>query len=425
MFTNTYRPHVGGVARAVATLVDEHRRAGHAVLVVAPSFPGDEHEHDQGVVRVPAWQNFNGSDFSVRVPLPRLIARRIQAFAPEVVHSHHPFLLGDAALRSAYAEKLPLVFTHHTLYEHYTHYVPFDSRPLKRFVVRLATAYANCCDEVIAPSESVADLLRRRGVHTETVVVPTGVDTARFHDADGANFRAERGLPAEAPVLGHVGRLAREKNLGLLADAVAQALKRRPDLYFVLVGHGPESPRLHRRFERAGVADQVVTTGKLSGQPLVDAYAAMDLFVFASQTETQGMVVAEAMAAATPVVALDGPGVRDVVADGHNGRLVDADVSAAGFADALIAAIADPRCRCWRRGAQSTAQTLDQRRCAERVRDLYARAQPSHRRATTVPSWIDRLRGRIQAEWELAASKAESAGNSVGGRKGHIQDSEH
>ncbi len=127
MLTNTYWPHVGGVARAVETLANECRADGNAVQIIAPGFPGDEQEGHGDVLRVPAIQNFNGSDFSVRVPIPRIIAGRIEHFAPDVVHAHHPFLLGNAALRIAYENNLPLVFTHHTLYEQYTHYVPFDS----------------------------------------------------------------------------------------------------------------------------------------------------------------------------------------------------------------------------------------------------------------------------------------------------------
>jgi len=413
LFTNTYRPHVGGVARAVETLASELEALGHQVLVVAPSFPGDEHEPDAGVLRVPALQRFNGSDFSVPVPLPYWVGRRIRRFGPDVVHAHHPFLLGDAALRFAYERELPLVFTHHTLYEHYTHYVPFDSRALKRFVVRLATAYANCCDQVIAPSASVADLIRRRGVLTPVATVPTGIDSQRFAEADGAAFRDERGVPHGACVVGHVGRLAREKNLGLLGEGMARALQREPSLFGVIVGDGPESPRLRQCFERAGVDQRLRATGKLTGKPLVDAYAAMDVFAFTSCTETQGMVLAEAMAAGTPVIAVDGPGVRDIVSDGSNGRLLPAGTDADGLADVLVEAARAPQMSEWRRAARATGAAWDRRRCAERVGELYERLEGGRARDHGIGRGWDRLRGRIEAEWELVAAKADSAGHTV------------
>lgn len=413
MLTNTYRPHVGGVARAVDGLAGECRRAGHAVQVIAPGFPGDEHEPDTDVLRVPALQNFNGSDFSVRVPIPHVIARRIDRFAPDVIHTHHPFLLGDAALRIAYERNLPLVFTHHTLYENYTHYVPFDSPTLERFVIRLATGYANCCDAVIAPSGSVAALLRERGVEVPIETIPTGIDTEAFAHADGGGFRHERGIPDTAPVIGHVGRLAREKNLHFLADAVARALRADRRLRFLVVGDGPEDRALRERFAAAGVDDRVLATGKLTGATLRDAYAAMDLFAFASQTETQGMVLAEAMAAGLPVVALDGPGVRDVVSDGRNGRLLPDDATPEAMASALVEAVEPDRRGPWAEAAGETAAAFDQRRCAGRVLGLYASLERGRGGAGTDWHWWDRLLGRIEAEWELLASKADSAGGSV------------
>ena len=188
MLTNTYLPHVGGVARSVVAFATELRRRGHRVLIVAPEFencPADEID----VVRVPAVQNFNGSDFSVRIPIPGFLTSTVTQFEPDIVHSHHPFLMGDTALRIAAARDLPLVFTHHTMYEQYTHYVPVKSPLLSRFVIDLTTGYANLCNAVIAPSESVAEILRSRGVTAPIDVIPTGVDIARFEAGDGQSVR--------------------------------------------------------------------------------------------------------------------------------------------------------------------------------------------------------------------------------------------
>ena len=413
MLTNTYRPHVGGVAGSVETLADECRRAGHEVRVIAPGFPGDQHEAGGEVLRVPAIQQFNGSDFSVRVPIPNYIASHIADFDPDVVHTHHPFLLGDAALRLAYSRNLPLVFTHHTLYENYTHYVPFDSPTLKGFVVRLATDYANACDGVIAPSQSVAALLRARGVETPIEVIPTGVDTSAFAHGDGRGFREARGVPADACVLGHVGRLAREKNLDYLAEAVAEWLRGDARRHFLLVGDGPRGRMLREQFEIAGVDAQVTQTGKLTGDTLYDAYAAMDAFAFASLSETQGMVVAEAMAAGLPVFALDASGVRDVVIDGENGRLLAPDTPAGEFARVLAQGVVPETLAGWSRAARQQAEAFDRSVCARRVMDLYATLQSAPRAPKTDWHWWHRLLGRIEAEWELLSTKAESATDSL------------
>lgn len=409
MLTNTYRPHVGGVAGSVSTLVEECRAAGHEVRVVAPGFPGDEHELDPGILRVPAWQRFNGSDFSVPVPLPHFVAGELADFEPDIVHSHHPFLLGDAALRWSYAHDVPLIFTHHTLYENYTHYVPLDSPALKRFVIHLAAGYANCCDAVIAPSRGVADLLRSRGVESRIEVIPTGIDTQAFAGTAGDGFRRARGIPADAMVLGHVGRLAREKNLDFLGESVARWLRNGENRWFLLVGDGARSQALRDLFEGAGVSERVLMTGKLTGSTLCDAYAAMDAFAFASLTETQGMVVAEAMAAGLPVIALDGPGVGDVVVDGENGRLLARASSVADFAAALEEGLDESVLDNWRPVARETAKAFDRSACARSVMDLYVALGGRRVRASHDWNWLDRLRGRIEAEWELISARADSA----------------
>ena len=414
MLTNTYSPHVGGVARSVETLAEQCRAAGHEVLVVAPSFPGDRYERDGNVLRVPAWQNFNGSDFSVRVPLPQFVRSRIDRFEPDVIHSHHPFLMGDTALRIAYAMHRPLVFTHHTLYEQYTHYVPFDSPALKRFVVRLATEYANACNAAIAPSQSVAALMRERGVQSPIQVIPTGIDSAAFREGDGARFRSERGIEPNEPVIGHVGRLAREKNLAFLAEAAAEALNRVPRARLVIVGDGPESVAIEQAVRERGGEGRLLMTGKLTGSRLYDAYAAMDVFAFSSQSETQGMVLAEAMAAGLPVVALDGPGVRDVVEDGVNGRLLPESASTVDLASALESILTDePTREQWAAAALRTAARFDRSRCAADVISLYQSLHRAARAAAEDWSWWDRLLGRIEAEWELISAKAESAGRGL------------
>jgi glycosyltransferase involved in cell wall biosynthesis len=225
-------------------------------------------------------------------------------------------------------------------------------------------------------------------------------------------------------VLGHVGRLAREKNLHYLARAVIPWLEADAGRRFLLVGDGPESPELRERFARAGLEDRVLMTGKLTGSNLCDAYAAMDAFAFASLTETQGMVIAEAMAAGLPVFALDGPGVRDVVADGVNGRLVDPDAGPAALAAALESGTEPANLAQWRDAALATARRFDRARCADAVMAAYDRLGGHRVRALQDWAWWDRLRGRIEAEWELLSAKAESATGSLwaGARRGRSGD---
>lgn len=413
MFTNTYLPHVGGVARAVGTLENACRAEGHEVRIVAPEFIGSA--DDPHVLRVPAIQNFNGSDFSVRLPFPNVIRDFMEDFQPDLVHSHHPFLLGDAALREAWKMDVPIVFTHHTLYERYTHYVPLDSPMLKKVAIQLATEYCNRCDRVVAPSESIVRLLRERGVTTPIHAIPTGIDVGFFASGNGARFRQTSDIPPDARVIGHVGRLALEKNLTFLVDAVARCLRQAPDAVFLLVGDGDARGTMTGRLAAEGVGHQVRAVGKRSGQELADAYCAMDWFVFASQTETQGLVIAEAMAAGNPVVALDGPGVREIVRDGKNGILLAGRASAGQFATALVTLMDDAeQSRRMAEAARGTAEGYSIKRCVRRMLDCYedviARHEPS---SNPDPMPWDRFLTGVGIEWELLVEKMSAAAAAV------------
>ena len=409
MLTNTYLPHVGGVARSVQAFTEEFRRQGHRVLVVAPQFDGMP-ENETDVVRVPAIQNFNGSDFSVRLPIPGFLETALRDFRPDVVHSHHSFLLGDTAIRIAASFNVPLVFTHHTMYEQYTHYVPGDSTALRRFVIDLTLGYTNLCDRVIAPSESVAAVLKQRGVLTPLEVVPTGVDAEAFSQGDRTGFRRQLGIPDEAFVVGHLGRLAPEKNLPFLASAVALYLRKNRRAHFLVVGSGPSEDDIRRAFP-GRLGERLHLAGKRQGQELIDAYHAMDVFAFASQSETQGMVLTEAMAAGVPVVAVDAPGAREVVEDGVNGRLLPSE-NERSFAAALHWVQRQPAEKrpAMKAAALETAERFSMPRTAARAIAIYrslVEVEGRHKQ-TSDGGWETASR-MIEVEWELWSNLAHAA----------------
>ncbi len=407
IISNTFTPHVGGVARSVEAFTAEYRKRGHRVLVVAPEFP-DMPQDEVDVVRISAMQSFNASDFSVALPLHADLSETLDAFQPDIVHAQHPFLLGMTALRIARYRQLPLVFTHHTLYEQYTHYVPGDSPALKRFAIDLATRYANLCDQVFAPSESIQALLQERGVITTINVVPTGVHLENFAQGDGRGVREQMGIPADAFVVGHLGRLAPEKNLEFLAQAVADFVGSHPQAHFLVIGSGPSEVAMRKIFVRAGIAARLHITGILQQQPLADALHAMDVFAFASHSETQGMVLTEAMAAGLPVVALDAPGAREVVKDTHNGRLL-LEESAAAYSAALnwVTELAPEQLRDLKQGALDTAAAFSMPRSADKALACYAsiKQNPSAGTSTDERDWEDVITW-ITTEWDILKSVA-------------------
>jgi 1,2-diacylglycerol 3-alpha-glucosyltransferase len=410
LFTNTYTPHVGGVANSVSTLVDGMRDRGHRCLVVAPEFD-DQPESEKDVIRVPSIRNFNGTDFSFRLPSGTLIGESIKAFKPDLIHSHHPFLLGDSAMRMANQWDVPLVFTHHTRYENYAHYLLKDSEWLERMAIELATEYANLCDHVIAPSGSIAALLRERGVESPVSAIATGIDPDRFAKGSRSDGRAAFDLSGEDFVVGHIGRLAEEKNLAFLVEAVAGYLAEARDARFLLVGEGDSLKSIQSTMREKGLEKRVCYGGKLKGQALVDAYHAMDAFVFASKSETQGMVLAEAMAAGVPVVALDASGSRDIVRDGENGTLLPASASPQDFARA-IGALRERQPQDdeqFMAVLRQTAREFSIAACLDRLEGVYQELVDSGTQQRDLSGWA-RLMSRIEAEWDLAASHARAVG---------------
>jgi glycosyltransferase involved in cell wall biosynthesis len=402
MLTNTFTPHIGGVARSVEAFTAEYRRRGHRVLVVAPEFP-DMPQDEIDVVRIPAIQNFNSSDFSVVLPVSGLLTVVLDEFAPDIIHAHHPYLLGVTALRVARYRNLPLVFTHHTLYEEYTHYVPGDAPKLRRFIIEAAIRYANLSDQVFAPSESIMTLLRDRGVETPITVVPTGVQAEHFAQGNGGRFRVAAGIPEDAFVVGHLGRLAPEKNLEFLAEAAVAFLKKTSRAHFLVIGTGPSERTIREIFSREGLEARLHMASVLEHEQLADALHAMNLFAFASMSETQGMVLTEAMAAGLPVVALDARGVREVIRDYKNGRLLHGEsIKAIVSAMQWVAGLPANQYLELKRAALDTAKSFSMPHSADKALACYTnlRDRISVYRSDEEEHW-HHLLDLIKVEWEI------------------------
>ena len=397
MMTNAYLPLVGGLERSIESFTKEYRKRGHRVVIVAPEYDNSA-KNELDVVRVPALKNFHGSKFSVKLPYDGLFSDALGDFKPDIIHAHHPFLVGDTALRLAYALKVPLIFTHHSLYEENVG----DSETIKKFVTELATGFANCCDYVIAPSESVAEMIKERGVKTQVAVIPTGLLLSQYQGTS-ENFRAESNIPKDAFVVGYIGRLSPEKNLPFLARAVAAFLKKEKQALFLVAGTGPSEAELLNTLKELKVEGQLRLAGELKKEKLIQAFQAIDVFAFSSHSETQGMVLDEAMAAGTPVVGIDAPGVRDIVKDKINGRLV-ATESEEEFSEALnwILQRSPEERQELIIEAKKTAEEFSMQLCADKALQLYESLQAGKgfQRKSEEKDWFP-LMQRAEAEWDL------------------------
>jgi 1,2-diacylglycerol 3-alpha-glucosyltransferase len=328
---------LGGVPTAVETIRRGLEALGHDVVVVAPRMPGTLDEGGR-VLRVPAIPAPTYPDFALPLPLGPALARRLRALDLDVVHAHHPFLLGASARRLARAWSRPFVFTYHTLYERYAHYVPLPHAMVARRALRWSVGFADTADLVLAPSDFVARRLQSHGVRRPVEVLPTGIDLERFRPGDQADARPALGLDRADRVLLYVGRLDREKNLEFLLDAAARVGSPRARL--LLVGRGTQATALRRVASARGLGERVEFRGGVPPDDLPRYYRAADVFVFASTTETQGLAVLEAMACGLPVVAVRASGVEEVVGEGVSGLLVPEDTTA--FAGAVTQVLGDP-----------------------------------------------------------------------------------
>jgi len=323
MFTNNYLPFIGGVPISIARLRRGLAALGNTVLVVAPRYR-NQPEREERVLRVPSLLTLgqNREFRMANIFLPR-ISRRVRAFAPDLIHVHHPFWLGSLGVFLARRLRIPVVYTYHTRLEHYAHFVPLPGLLFRNLISHaLVRRFANRCDAVIVPTYSSEEYLRMIGVKTPIFVQPTGIEYQRFREvAPGQveQLRRSLGLDGER-VLISVSRLSNEKNIDFMIEAMhrLRQLSDQP-FRFLMIGDGHQRQRLQARIDELELQQQVTLVGPVAPADLPVWYHLGDIFLFASKSETQGMVILEAMAAGLPVVAVRSSGIDDVVRQGFNG----------------------------------------------------------------------------------------------------------
>jgi 1,2-diacylglycerol 3-alpha-glucosyltransferase len=342
LFTNNYLPFRGGVTTSVETLRQGLEALGHRVWVFAPAARAP-FQDPPFVFRYPSLPAPTYPGFALPLPVSPRIARTARRLELDVIHAQHPFLLGVTARRLARRLGCPLVFTYHTRYEKYAHYVPLHQPLVQALAIRLSCRFARSVDLVIAPGQRIAEMLRRRAVTTPVTVVPTGVPVERFAPGSRLAARARLGLPPSALVCLYVGRLDREKSVDRVIEAFGLVVGTVSGAWLWLVGQGSHAEALRRRAADSPARERIRFHGGVDREELPPFYQAADLFLFASETETQGLVLAEAHACGLPAVAVRASGVDEVIRDGETGLLTKPD--AMDLADAAIGLLLDPRRR--------------------------------------------------------------------------------
>jgi len=357
IFGESYLPYLSGVTIATDVLARGLTDAGHRVLVMVPrpaEEPAARTPDEPAVAWLPSYQGPPPAPTGYRIPLPIPSAalREARDFRPDVVHAQSPFISGLMARRTARATRAPLVFTHHTRFGDYRHYLGPLAAPGGALMSAYLRRFWLGCAAIIAPgSELAAEITAEIGPRARPLVraIPTGLDLDWIGAIPQGHPRREAGwTPGVDFVVASVGRLAREKSVDVLLEAFANAAEGRPELRFLLIGAGPLEEMVRGRAARPDLRDRLVVTGQQSREHALGLLKACELFAFASRTETQGLVLAEALACGVPVVALQGPGVRDTVRDGVDGVVVPRDPESGAperLATALLDLASDPERR--------------------------------------------------------------------------------
>jgi 1,2-diacylglycerol 3-alpha-glucosyltransferase len=337
IFGETYLPYLSGVTVSTEALARGLGAAGHEVLLVAPrpaagAVPGTAGAlgPEPRVAWLPSFQVPGPAPDGYRVPwpVPSDALRTARAFAPDIVHAQSPFVSGLMGRRLARMLGAPLVFTHHTRFGDYGHYLGPLARPGGALVAGYLHRYWLGCAAVVAPGSELAEEIGGRlGTRRRPLLrtIPTGIEVDAIRLLPAIDPRPLAGWPADCLVVAGLGRLAPEKSVELLVEAFAEVAADEPAARLLLVGGGPSEAALRERAARPDLASRVHLTGMRPRQEALALIKGADLFVSASRTETQGLVLVEALAAGLPVVALEGPGVADAVRAGIDGLIVPAE----------------------------------------------------------------------------------------------------
>ena len=308
---------------SIERLCNGLRARSNEVLIAAPGYD-QQNEHEVGVLRLPSILSLGArQEFRLANIFQPGIYRKIRAFRPDIIHLHHPIWVGSLGLFIGRRLGVPVVYTYHTRLEHYAHFVPLPGILFRNLISHtLIRRFANKCNGIVVPTYSAEEYLRMIGVKTPTYVQPTGIDFQRAQNIDPdalARLRTHLKIGEEI-ILISVARLSNEKNIDFMIEAVSQLRHdvQRP-FRLLMIGDGHQRARLQARIDQLQLGAWVSLIGTVEPQDMAIYYGLGDIFVFASKSETQGMVILEAMAAGMPVVAIRSSGIDDVVEEGING----------------------------------------------------------------------------------------------------------
>lgn len=346
IFTESYKPYLSGVTVSVDTFAKSCAELGNRVHVFAPWYPDHTDQNKNPFIfRFASLGTPMYKGFRVAIPFSFRYRHYISTVQLDVIHSHTPYQLGWKAFFTSRRLNIPFVYTFHTLFTEYLHFIPVIPQsitaPIVRFLVR--SFCNNLCDHVIVPTEKTKVVLQKEyGVTAPIDAIPTGVLEADVSRASADGIREKLNVSKDTFLLLYVGRFSKEKNIYFLLRMFKRvcALAGGRDIKLMLIARGPLEQEVKAYVQNEGMSSTVVFTGEVKREEIYNYYKAADLFVCASKTETQGLVLSEAKACTVPSVAIDAAGVSEMVNHGRDGFLVPEDEEV--FAQHVLQLVRDP-----------------------------------------------------------------------------------
>jgi len=375
MFTDSYRPQINGMVTSIELFTKGLREMGHEVHIFTPEIPG--HKYNDKFIHTFKSIEFKAyKEYRIGLPFKLAVDSKINDINFDVVHVHSIFSIGVAGLAYAKYKGLPVVGTFHTMFSYYLHYfIKFESlmkiKRFKKFAENMAWKYIawfyNRCNVVIAPSQQLVPMLKKRGIKN-VIYIPTGIEASKKIKASKESLKRKYKFSGCKLIL-HVGRVTKEKNIDFIIDSLTNLLKSHDDAKLIITSDGPYRKQLENKAEKLKLNGKIIFTGYLPENQLNEFYKMSDIFVMASKSETQGLVLLEAIRNSLPSVVLDTPIISDFIRENHVGIISKKSDFSSNISKILyrknVISYFTKRCN-------ETIKKYDMKKCTQQLADVYS-----------------------------------------------------
>ena len=396
IFSETYAPYISGLVTSEIMLKKALEKLGHEVYVVTANLESFHYEYDEEekVLKIPGIPT-GIYDSRLTSIYPIKAINKIKSWNLDVIHSQTEFAIGSFARLFAKQYNIPIVHTYHTMYEDYVHYITKGhfNKSSKKIVEYLTKFY---CDktitELIVPTKKAYNLFKEKyNVERNIHIIPTGIEIERFFRENiktrkinelKHKFKIKRG----DFVLIFVGRIAEEKNIPFIIDVMADIKKK--NIKLLIIGDGPDKEK-YEEYTKQKEADNVLFTGKVPWDDIPAYYSIGNAFISASNTETQGLTIIEAMAASLPALCIDDESFNGTVVNDLNGYLFKNEKECEQI---ILKLYNDKKLTNYlSNGARSSAERHSSKYFAEQVLDVYKKAIKKKKQKGLLQTYIDKV----------------------------------